>query len=153
VKHAILIASSLALLSLIPAAAADISILGGTAVIHTDGDPGVSVLGEPLVQVATSAPCGVDVCTAVYGNPAGLGHYIIVFGTCSVDDPCLLAGMIIPPGLGVSTFVVLGTDPATVHNCNYNLVPLSPIPSGICVDVFTDPICVTSTLGEIICET
>jgi hypothetical protein len=150
VKQALLIAGSVVLLSLVPAAAADISVLGGTVVVHTTGDLGVSALGDPVARVATSAPTcpGEGQCVVVYGDPAGLSGYqaYAYVGPCPGLDPCVIA-YAAPPGVGFMAVVFEGPAGALVCPIVAILVD--------CVYVVTDPLCVGTWtyIGPIVCET
>jgi hypothetical protein len=146
----ILAASSLiALLFLVPAATADFSVLNGTVVIHTDGDPGLSALGSPLARVDPEATCDLfylysSSCTLVYGNPAGLAEY----GVWVHDGPCV----------DWETCVVVGVETGEVRRHVYVLADEDPIGVTVCVGdcvlVDTDPICIyVSVVGDIVCET
>lgn len=151
-KHAILLVSSLALLSLVPAASADVSILGGTVVVHTTGDPGVSVLGESVARVF-SGPCPYNPslqCVIVYGYPGGLGVYEILLanGSCSSyngAEICAGVGVIPPAGLAAAFVVYVGESQGWAGVC---IIP------GDCAIVETDPLCISDNiLGEIVCST
>lgn len=147
-KQALLITSSLVLLSLVPAAAADISVLGGTAVIHTDGDLGISALGEPVARLDPESPCynGDATCTIVYGNPAGVGDYVITasIGPCEGWEVCILAGVLLPSGAGTGAGLLVNEGLTVALVCAV----------ADCLYVNTDPICISDALiGEIVCET
>ena len=147
-KQAILIASVL-LLFLVPAAAADVSILGGTVVVHTSGDVGVSALGEPLARVADDWDCITTSCVIVYGSPAGLAAYSagVGYGSCGWST-CLAVGVGSDAGVGGGVVVAANSNPAGA------LVWVIAGPAGEYVIVQTDPPCVADFLvGDIVCST
>jgi hypothetical protein len=149
VNPATLVLSSLVALSLVPAAAADFSILNGTAVIHTNGDPGLSALGNPVARIDPSRPCySYDSCIVAYSNPAGAGEYQIWahhgLGSCGEQDHCVVATLLLPSGVGLTAALLVDEDPAAAAACF--LVD--------CVFATVDPLCVHDwQVGEIVCET
>src|SRR5688572_18711772 len=153
----IILVGSALLVSLVPTATADVSILGGTVVVHTSGDPGVSSLGDPVARVAVNQPCYSDyTCTFVYGDPAGLADYqlVVIAGSpCNAFNArasCFLVDLSLPTG-SVGAGVLLGDDASFLAVCA-GLVTLATV--GDCVVVETDPLCVYDLLvGEIVCET
>jgi hypothetical protein len=173
-----LLTGSLAL----PSAAADYSIANGTAIIHTDGDPGVSISPQGGAQARLAWCLQPPGCAGVagYGHTSDQDYIIIATAGICTEEPCAGALLLLyyEPTLIFYVFWMneeqaeicelamdecyragwaASTDPAAPGAClEYETGRGSGRLDGICDGLFisTDPLCIErqSDGFDIVCE-